>query len=495
MNAGDIAISLILQVVLIALNAVFACAEIAVVSANKTKMEKLSEDGNRRARRIVRLTQNPSRFLSTIQVAITLASLLGSAFAADNFAEPLAQAIIDAGLAMSFEVLETICLILITLVLSYFSIVFGELVPKRIAMRNPEKVSCGLSGILRFVSVLFAPLVWLLTVSSNGILRLFGIKPEDQGEEVTEEEIMLMAEAGSEKGSIDEKENEFIQNIFDFKENDVGEVCTHRKDVDFLFERDDPSVWEETIKKSYHTFYPVCGKDIDDVTGVLNTKIYFRLDDKSPENVKKQAIVDPMFISETMQADDLFYRMKTTREYFAIVLDEYGGINGIITLHDLIELLVGDLNEKGEESKFEIKQVGENEWEINGLAPFDDVIEAMGIKLPEDEEEDYDYETFGGYVCEMLGEVPDDGTTAECEDEYVKVEVLRVAEHRIEKMRVFKKEQPKDEDDDEGKKPKKKRDEDDEDEGKKSTKADDKKPAKADDKKPAKAEKSKDEEK
>ena len=245
MNAGDIAISLILQVVLIALNAVFACAEIAVVSANKTKMEKLSEDGNRRARRIVRLTQNPSRFLSTIQVAITLASLLGSAFAADNFAEPLAQAIIDAGLAMSFEVLETICLILITLVLSYFSIVFGELVPKRIAMKNPEKVSCGLSGILRFVSVLFAPLVWLLTASSNGILRLFGIKPEDQGEEVTEEEIMLMAEAGSEKGSIDEKENEFIQNIFDFKENDVGEVCTHRKDVDFLFERDDPSVWED----------------------------------------------------------------------------------------------------------------------------------------------------------------------------------------------------------------------------------------------------------
>ena len=478
MNPGDIALSLILQVVLIALNAIFACAEIAVVSANKTKMEKLSEDGNKRAKRIVKLTSNPSRFLSTIQVAITLASLLGSAFAADNFAEPIANAL-NAGLNMNLEVLETICLILITLVLSYFSIVFGELVPKRIAMRNPEKVSLGLAGLLRFVSVIFAPLVWLLTVSSNGILRLFGIKPEDEGEDVTEEEIMLMAEAGSEKGSIDEKENEFIQNIFEFKENDVGEVCTHRKDVDFLFERDDPSVWEQTIKKSYHTFYPVCGKDIDDVTGVLNTKIYFRLDDKSPENVKKQAIIDPMFISETMQADDLFYRMKTTREYFAIVLDEYGGINGIITLHDLIELLVGDLNEKGEQSKYEIVNLGENEWEINGLAPFDEVVEAMDLKLPEDEDEDYDYETFGGYVCEMLGEVPDDGTTAECENEYVKVEVLRVAEHRIEKMRVFKKEQPKDEDDDEGKK-KKKKDEkdskDDEDESKRSKSDDKKKP-------------------
>ncbi len=457
MDPGSIVLSLVLQIVLIALNAVFASAEIAVISANKTKMEKLAEDGDKRAKRIVRLTAQPSKFLSTIQVAITLASLLGSAFAADNFAGPLAQLLVDAGVPLSYSVLSTICLILITLVLSFFSIVFGELVPKRIAMRNAEKLSFGLSGILTFVSYAFAPLVWLLTVTSNGILRLFGIKPEDEGEDVTEEEIMLMAEAGSEKGSIDEKENEFIQNIFEFKENDVGEVCTHRKDVDFLFERDDPAVWEETLKKSNHTYYPVCGKDIDDVTGVLNTKIYFRLNDKSRENVMQKAVFDPIFISETMQADDLFYRMKTTREYFAIVLDEYGGINGIITLHDLIELLVGDLNEKGEKLKYEIKKIDENKWEINGLAPFDEVVEAMELDLPE---EDSDYETFSGYVCEMLGEVPDDGTTAEAENEYVHVDVLCVNEHRIEKMQVQKiiKEEPEEED--EGRRKRAKRSED-----------------------------------
>ena len=462
MNGGEIAIALILQIVLIALNAVFASAEIAVISVNRTKMEKLAEDGNKRAKRIIRLTEMPSRFLSTIQVAITLASLLGSAFAADNFAEPLARALYDAGWTINIGVIETLCLIFITLILSFFSIVFGELVPKRIAMRNAEKLACGLSGILTFVSYAFMPLVWLLTVTSNGILRLFGIKPEDEGEEVTEEEIMLMAEAGSEKGSIDEKENEFIQNIFDFKENDVGEVCTHRKDVDFLFERDDPSVWEEIIKKSYHTYYPVCGKDTDDVTGILNTKIYFRLDDKSRENVRKEAILPPVFISETMQADDLFYRMKTTREYFAIVLDEYGGINGIITLHDLIELLVGDLNEKGEQLEYEIRQTGEDTWEVNGLAPFDEVVEAMDLKFPEDEDDDY--ETFGGYVCKMLGEVPDDGETAETENDYVKVEILRVAEHRIEQMRITKKPKPQAEDEEEtAKKAKKKKsDEDDE---------------------------------
>lgn len=455
MDAGQIVLSLVLQVVLIALNAIFASAEIAVISANATKMEKLAEDGNKRAKRIVRLTKNSSKFLSTIQVAITLASLLGSAFAADSFAGPLTNAIIGAPSEANsgyYNVVSTIVMIVITLILSYFSIVFGELVPKRIAMRNAEKLSLFLSGILSFVSYAFAPFVWLLTVSANGILRLFGIKPEDTGEEVSEEDIKLMAEAGSEKGSIDENENEFIQNIFEFKENDVGEVCTHRKDVDFLFERDDPSVWEETIKQSSHTYYPVCGKDTDDVIGVLNTKIYFRLNDKSKENVRNQAVMPPVFISETMQADDLFYRMKTTREYFAIVLDEYGGVNGIITLHDLLELLVGDLNEKGEATDYEIKQISENTWEVTGLAPFDEVCEAMQLKFPEDE--DNDFETFAGYVYEMLGEVPDDGETCECENEFIKVQVLLVSEHRIEKMLITKKAKPvaEEEDEDDGKK-------------------------------------------
>ena len=446
MNAGEIVLALVLQVVLIFLNAIFASAEIAVISANSTKMEKLAEDGNKRAKRICKLTQNSSKFLSTIQVAITLASLLGSAFAADSFADPLATAIVGAN-SSYFNVVSTICMIVITLILSYFSIVFGELIPKRIAMRNAEKLSLILSGILNFVSYAFAPFVWLLTVSANGILRLIGIKPEDSGEEVTEEEIMLMAEAGSEKGSIDEKENEFIQNIFEFKENDVGEVCTHRKDVDFLFERDDLSVWEETIKQSSHTYYPVCGKDVDDVIGVLNTKIYFRLADKTKENVRAQAVMPPVFISETMMADDLFYRMKTTREYFAIVLDEYGGINGIITIHDLIELLVGDLHEKGEAPEYEIIDLGNDEWEVTGLAPFDEVVEAIDLKLPEEELEDADYETFGGYVCEMLGEVPDDGETAECENDYIKVRIELVAEHRIERMHITKKSKPVPEED------------------------------------------------
>lgn len=219
--------AVILQIVLIFLNAIFASAEIAVISTNETKLQKMSEKGDRRAKRLVKLTSQPARFLSTIQVAITLAGFLGSAFAADNFAEPLVEALVGAGVPVPRSVLNSVCVILITLILSYFSIVFGELVPKRIAMKRAESLSLKLSGILRFVSIIFAPIVWLLTVSTNGLLKLMGINPVEDGEEVTEEEIMMMAEAGSEKGSIDSEENEFIKNVFEFKEQTVGEVCTH----------------------------------------------------------------------------------------------------------------------------------------------------------------------------------------------------------------------------------------------------------------------------
>lgn len=451
MDTGTVIAALILQVVLIFLNGIFSSAEIAVLSVSSAKMEKLAEEGNKQAKRILKLTKIPSKFLSTIQVSITLAGFAGSAFAADSFAEPLTRAIINAGLNMNEGVLQTICVILITIVLSFFSIVFGELIPKRLAMKNAEKLSLGLSGILTFVSHVFAPIVWLLTVTSNGVLRVFGIKPDDDGEQVTEEEIMLMVESGSEKGSIEERESEFIQNIFEFKENDVGEVCTHRKDVDFLFLRDGDAEWENAINASNHTYYPVCDKDVDDVVGILNTKVYFRLQDKSRENVLKTALMQPVFIAETLPADDLFYRMQSTREYFAIVLDEYGGVIGIITLHDLLELLVGDINEKGEKPEYEIIKVSDTDWEINGLAPFNEVAEKLNFKLNEDQSAD-DYETFAGYVCELLGSLPEDGTTAHVETDELSIDVLTVDEHRIEKMHITKKAAPEKGDDEESKK-------------------------------------------
>lgn len=428
--------AIVLQVVLIFLNAVFASAEIAVLSTSETKINKLAEEGDKRARRLSKLTANSSKFLSTIQVAITLAALLGSAFAADSFSAPLTDLIVNGfGIDPSlWETVDALCVIIVTLVLSFFSIVFGELVPKRLAMRNAEKMALGLSGLLSFVSVFFAPLVWLLTVSTNLVLRIFGIKPGDNEEQVTEEEIMLMAEAGSESGTIDEKENEFIQNVFDFKENTVGEVCTHRKDADILFMQDSDEQWAETVYESRHTYYPVCGKDVDDVIGVLNTKSYFRLQDKSRDAVLKGAVEPAVFVAESMQADSLFYKMKNTREYVAIVVDEYGGMSGIVTIHDLIELLVGDLTEKDEELDYEITKVDENKWEIVGQAPVDDALEALDVTLSEEEIEDC--ETLGGYVCGLLGAIPDDGATATAETDRFIFTVLEVEDHRIEKLLV-----------------------------------------------------------
>ena len=320
------------------------------------------------------------------------------------------------------------------MILAYFNIVLGELVPKRIAMKRAEKTALGISGVLRFVSVIFAPIVWLLTASTNGLLRLFGINPGEDEEEVTEEEIMMMAEAGSEKGSIDSEENELIKNIFEFKEQTVGEVCTHRKDTDLLFLSESDEEWAARIASTRHTYYPICGKGIDDIAGVLSTKDYFRLDDKSRENVMKKAVSAAVFVTENTPANTLFYKMKISREYFAVVVDEYGGMSGIVTMHDLLELLVGDLTEKDDKEEYEISRLSETEWEITGLAPIDKVEASLGVKLPEEESEHF--ETFGGYVCGMMGTLPEDGASFELSTEQMNVRVLSVEDRCIKRVIV-----------------------------------------------------------
>ena len=373
-------IAAVVQILLIALNAVFAGAEIAVISVNETKMKKMAEEGDKRAKRLLSLTTDQSKVLSTIQVAITLAGLLGSAFAADSFAEPLAQAIIGLGVtsAGGQSAINILCVILITIILAFFNIVFGEIIPKRVAMRRAEKMALGISGVLKAVSVVFAPLVWLLTVTSNGILRLFGIKPGEEDNPVTEEEIVLMAEAGSEAGHIAESEAELVQNVFDFKDKTAGEACTHRKDVVAVFTGETDKEWKETIYGTRHGYYPVCGEDMDEVVGMLDTRVYFRMKDKSRENVMKQAVRPVFFVHESMPANTLFFKMQKAREHVAIVLDEFGGMDGIITIRDLLELLVGDMTDKDEQDEYSVKQI-EGGWELSGLVPIEEAEEKTGI--------------------------------------------------------------------------------------------------------------------
>lgn len=413
---------LILQVVLIALNAIFASAEIAVISINDTKLQKMAKEGDVRAKRLAALTEQPTKFLSTIQVAITLAGLLGSAFAAENFAGALVAVMQGTGVGISTAVLETFAVFVITLVLAYFNLVFGELVPKRVGMKKAEGLALSISGMLTMVSKFFAPLVWLLTVSTNGILKLLGINPEDEDETVSEEEIYMMLEVGAEKGTIDKEETEWIRNVFAFDDTSVDEVCTHRVDVTALGLEESDAEWKETILQSRFTYYPVYQEDQDDIVGVLNTKDYFRLEDKSRENILTKAVEKPYYVPETMKADVLFHNMKKERKHFAIVLDEYGGLSGVISMHDLMELLVGNLDT----DEKEIVAVGENTWKISGGASLDDVAEELEIKLPVEE-----YDTFGGYIFGELGKIPDDGTKFMLEAGGMKIQVEKVANHRI----------------------------------------------------------------
>ena len=244
-----------LQLVLIALNAVFACAEIAVLSMSDAKLERLAENGNKKASKLQKLKSNPARFLATIQVAITLSGFLGSAFAAENFSELIVDWLIQ-WIPISPATLEAISVVVITILLSFITLVFGELVPKRVAMRKAEKMALGLSGTIGFISGAFAPLVWLLTCSTNGVLRLMGIDPHAEDSEVSEEEISMMADDAAEKGIIDEEENSIIQNVFEFDDLTVGEAMTHRTEMVILWKDEPIEEWKSSIFASAHTFIP-----------------------------------------------------------------------------------------------------------------------------------------------------------------------------------------------------------------------------------------------
>lgn len=428
MDSDPLIWPIILQIILIALNAVFACAEIAVVSMNDTKLARMASEGNKKAERLEKLVSSPSKFLATIQVAITLSGFMGSAYAAEHFSDHLTDFLVRMGVPLPAATLDTVAVFLITLVLSYVTLVFGELVPKRVAMENSEKIALAMGPVLNGLAKIFAPLVWFLTVSVNGVLRLIGIDPNHEEEEVTEEEIRMMVDAGSEKGTIDCAEKELIQNVFEFDDISVDEICTHRTDVTVLWAEDEKEEWERIIHESRHSMFPVCGEGVDDILGVIAAKDYFRFQDLGKDEIMKQAIRQAYYVPESIKADILFRNMKKSGNYFAVVLDEYGGMDGIITLRDLIEQLVGDLIEEDDEDRpEEIEQISEDTWRIQGCTPLDDVEEELHVSLPVD-----DYDTFGGYIFGNLGSIPDDGSQFELETEDLHIKVIEVREHRVE---------------------------------------------------------------
>ena len=425
----SIYILLLVQLILIALNAIFASAEIAVLSMNETKLERMAEQGDSRAKRLVRLTREPARFLATIQVAITLSGFLGSAFAADNFSEPLVDWVAGMGVDISRSTLDTVAVILITLILSYFTLVFGELVPKRIAMKKSDELAMGISGLVTGISIFFKPIVSFLSISTNTVLKIFGIDPNETEDRVSEEEIRMLVDAGSEKGTIDHQEKEFIQNVFEFNDIMAGTIATHRTDVTILWMSDDVKEWDETIHNTRHTLYPVCGDSIDRVIGILNAKDYFRLKEKNKDMVIDSAISAPYFVMETTKADVLFKDMKQSKQSMAIVLDEYGGVVGIVTLIDLLEEIVGDLNDIGPVSSEEtIVRISDNKWEVKGNIRLSDIEDVTGVTFAAE-----DCDTFTGFLFQKFSMVPKDGAAKiELEIENMHITIDKIKEHQVE---------------------------------------------------------------
>ena len=423
--------ALLLQVVLIFLNAVFASAEIAVISVSDAKLAKLEEDGNKKAKKLKKLTENPANFLATIQIAITLSRFSAPAYSAENFYGGLTELILSTGFtAVSPQVLNSVSVVVITLLLSYFTLVFGELVPKRVAMKKTEQLALGVASLITVISKVCAPVVWILTASTNGVLRLMGIDPNSDDDEVSEEEIRLMVDEGAQKGVIDADDQEMINNVFEFDDLVADEFATHRTDISLLWLEESTEEWADTIHESRHSKYPVCDETVDKIIGVLDVKDFFRLQNEPKEVILKEAIRPAYFVPESIHADVLFKQMKKTHNYFAVVLDEYGGMTGIVTMNDLLEQIVGDLDEEPtpEEEEPEIEKLDSKTWKIQGGADLEEVAEALNVELPVDE-----YDTFGGYIFGNYGTIPDDGSVFEIDLPPLHIKVTEIKDHRIKK--------------------------------------------------------------
>lgn len=425
---------IILQILFIIICAVLTTAESALISLNDSRLEKMAENGGKKARRLKKLADNPNDFLLSSQTAVKFSEFVSAGIATVGFSGKLSEILSE---SMPEKVAGIVSVAVILMVITFLMMTFGEFIPKRIAAKNPEKTALRFSGMLFVVSEIFRPFVRLMNALSCGILKFIGVNPEKTAETVTEEEILMMSDAGAETGAIDEDENRIIKNIFAFDDMTAGQICTHRTEVSVLWAGDDIQAWEEIIHRTRHSVFPVCNESIDNVIGVLDAKDYFRTDKKSRENIMKNAVSEPYFVHENMKADKLFAHMKKNKDnHFAVVVDEYGGMSGIITVTDLVEKLVGEFADDEEETFEKVMKTGINTWTVQGNATVGEVCDTLEINLDTDKNE-----TFGGYVIAELGNIPKNSEKISVDSDGLHIEILRIKHHRIELCRVTKSEE------------------------------------------------------
>ena len=397
---------LLLQLILILINAFFAATEIAVISLNEKKVKARAEDGDKKAGKMLKMIEDPTQFLSTIQVGITLAGFLGSAFAADNFAERLTGFIVKTFnmSASQVDLIETVSVVVITLILSYFTLVLGELVPKRVAQQHKEKLAEIVCGLISGLSTVLKPIIWFLTVSTNGVLRLFGVDPHAKEEPVSEEDIMLMLDAGADEGSLDENDITYIKNVFKLDRLTAEDVMIPRKTVISVYANADDASILSVIEDEGYSRLPVLDPDNDRIIGILHSRDYL-LGRSKPGFTLQSALHPAVYVPESVHLDSLFKEMQKAHNHMVVVVNEYGETCGIVTIEDILEEIVGEIWDEGDEAIEEIIKLTDSEYRILCSASLESFFEYFELEPAEETEA----VTVNGWLTETIGRIPEEG--------------------------------------------------------------------------------------
>ena len=425
----------LLLIFLIGLNAFFASSEVALISLKPAVVRKLAE-ASAKGRKLAALLENSGRFLATVQVGVTMAGFMASAFAAESFAEPITRKLLSWGVSIHHSTLEAVVVIVITSFLAYISLVFGELVPKQLALKYAEPIGLNVAGVIDLFARIASPFVWVLNSSVNCILRLFGIEAQKE-EEVTEEEIRMMVDIGAENGTIETDEQKMIENIFEFTDTTAAEVMTPRTEVIAIAMDAEPEEIERVLMECGFSRVPVYEESVDNIIGQLHFREYFtaKINGNAAPDIRE--LITPVFLApETMRANLLFRNMQSKKFGMAVILDEFGGTSGIVTMEDLLEEIVGSIYDEFDDGNDEAESLGGNVWRVNGTMRIDEVTRMLDISDETLPEEATQYDTVGGLIFGLLNEVPTEGAKVELPEAGLFFEVESVDERRVEKAKI-----------------------------------------------------------
>lgn len=427
----SIIIQLVIIIILTLINAFFSSAEMAIASVNKNRIRSLSDEGNKKAQLLEKVMKNQGNFLAAVQIGITLAAFLSSASAATGisgvFSSKLEQ--------LNIPYADQLGVIIVTILLTYFTLVFGELVPKRIALRNKEKVALKSVKTIYLVLIITKPFVKILSFSTTLVLKVLGFNESGMDEKVSKEEIQALISEGEVEGAIDEDEKEMLDSVFEFNDRLSKEIMTSRKDTYMLNISDNIDEELDDIISFQYSRIPVYEDDIDNIIGILYSKDLFIMARKHGfENIKIRDILHkPHFVPETKRINELFKELQFSKNHMALLIDEYGGFSGIVTMEDLVEEIVGEIDDEYDIDEADIKQIDDNKYLVKGKINIHDFNDEFGTDI-----EDGDYDTLNGYIITRMGKIPKEGIKVEFSIDNVNIKVKKVKGRRIEEVEVTK---------------------------------------------------------